>query len=199
MAEALVHEQAAIEFFREQLTRAMEHQQVSTSAFTEFYLVNLLATCIRAADLPGREPGVDEMPLAALYVRALQASRAERARLLRAMGDTALFTAGFFADSLTRRLVDFDYYRALGGRAYARLSEDELGPGFGAQVFGELAGRFTQFTDLLAEVSENSRVATQQSIVKLYERWIQTGSRRAARLLAERGITPLAPAEVRLQ
>lgn len=199
MAEALVRGQTVIEFFHEQLARAMEHQQVSTSAFTEFYLVNLLATCMRAAGGPGESPGLDEAPLAVTYVRALQASRSERARLLRAMGDTALFTAGFFADSLTRRLVDFDYYRAMGGKAYARLSTDELGAGFGPHVFGELAGRFTQFTDVLAEVSENTRLATQQSIVKLYERWVQTGSRRAARLLAERGITPVAPAEGRLQ
>jgi hypothetical protein len=199
MAAALLREETATEFFREQLARAMEHQQVSTSAFTEFYLVNLLATCLRAAGGAAREPGFDETPLAVTWVRALRAARAERARLLRAMGDTALFTAGFFADSLTRRLVDFDYYRAMGGRAYARLSEDEPPAGFGAHVFGELAGRFTQFSDVLAEVSESTRVATQQSIVKLYERWTRTGSRRAARLLAERGITPLAPADVRLQ
>ena len=38
MAEKLVREETPIEFFREQLERAMEHQKVSTSAFTEFYL-----------------------------------------------------------------------------------------------------------------------------------------------------------------
>lgn len=199
MAETLVQPQTAVEFFREQLARAMEHQQVSTSAFTEFYLVNLLATCVRAAQAPGREPGFDETPLALTYVRALQAARTERARLLRGLGDTALFTAGFFGDSLARRLVDFDYYRALGGRAYTRLCADAPSTGFDARVFGELAGRFTQFADVLAEVSERTHVATQQSIVKLYERWRRTGSRRAARLLAERGITPVAASSERPQ
>lgn len=199
MAEAIVHEQTATEFFREQLERAMEHQRVSTSAFTEFYLVNLLATCMKAAERTRPGAGFDETPLAVTYGLALRAARAERARLLRGLGDTALFTAGFFADSLARRLVDFDYYRTLGGKAYARLSEDGVAPGFGQSVFGELAGRFTEFADLLAEVSESTRVATQQSIVKLYERWTQTGSRRAARLLAEQGITPVPPGEARLQ
>jgi hypothetical protein len=193
MAENLVREETPMEFFREQLERAMEHQKVSTSAFTEFYLVNLLVSCVRGEPLPPPDPGYDEMPLAVLYARALEASRAERARLLRAMGDTALFVSGFFADSLSRKLVDLSYYRSMGGHAYTCLGREEPRDAYGPQVFLELAGRFTEFADLLAEVSESSRVSTNRSILALYERWIQTGSRRAATLLAERGIVPVAP------
>lgn len=190
---SLVREETAVEFFREQLGKAMEHQRVSTSAFTEYYLVNLLAGCASSDNLPAAEPGFDETPLALLYVRALRASRAERARLLRAMGDTALFVSGFFSDSLERRLVDLDYYRSMGGHAYARLgSEERLA--YGPSVFGELAERFQAFADLLSEVSEASRLTTQQSVVRLYEKWRLTGSRRAAMLLAEQGITPVAAA-----
>ncbi len=197
MAEALVYGPAAAEFFREQLEQAREHQRLSISAYTEFYLVNLLSTCVRATAAPGQEAGFDDTPLALTYARAMQASRAERARLLRTLGDRALFTAGFFGDSLARRLVGFDYYRALGTRAYARLSEEGQAPGFVPQVFGELGARFGEFADLLAEVSESTSVATQQSIVRLYERWLQTGSRRAARLLAERGLAPVVAADAR--
>jgi hypothetical protein len=197
MTHTLVEPQAPLEFFRGQLVRALEHQRVSTSAFIEFYLVNLLTTCMRAT-LPGQGThGFEDAPLAVLYGRALQAARPERLRLLRALGDTALFTAGFFADSLERRLVDFDYYRTMGGRAYAQLSQDEDGAGFGARVFGELGQRFGQFADVLAEVSESTRVADQQSILKLYERWLRTGSARAARLLAAQGLAPLPAARER--
>jgi len=182
-----------MEFFRTQLERAMEHQKVTTSAFTEFYLVNLLVSGVRGEPLPPPEPGYDETPLALLYARALEASVAERARLLRAMGDTALFMSGFFADSLIGKLNDLAYYRAMGGQAYARLGRETGGSDYGPTVFRELAGRFTAFADLLAEVSESSRFRTNRSILALYERWIQTGSRRAASLLAERGITPLMP------
>ena len=71
----LVRDETPMEFFREQLERAMEHQKVSTSAFTEYYLVNLLAGAC-AASCRRREPGFDETPLAVLYVRAMQSSRA---------------------------------------------------------------------------------------------------------------------------
>jgi hypothetical protein len=188
--EVVGHE-SALSFFREQVERAMEHQKVSTSAFTEYYLVNLLAGCVRG-DMPPPAPGFDDTPLALLYVRAAQASRAERARLLRLLGDTALFVSGVFPDSIGGRLVDLAYYRAMGGGAYARLSQEKAGAA-GPDVFAELSFRFTQFADVLAEVAEGARLASNASIVKLYERWLQTGSPRAAQRLAEKGITPIAP------
>ena len=197
MALQLVREGSPMEFFKEQLERAMEHQKVNTSAFTEHYLVSLLASCVRGDGLPPPEPGYDETPLAMLYAQALRTSGRERARLLRTMGDSALFVSGFFADSLTRTLVDLAYYRAMGGQAYARLSREHANLGYAPEVFFELSGRFTEFADVLAEVSEATRLVSDRSVLQLYERWVQTGSRRAAVLLAEKGIAPVGPGDGR--
>jgi hypothetical protein len=194
MPERLVT-QTVLEFFREQVATALEHQRVSTSAFTEYYLVNLLTRCLEGDPLPAPEEGYDETPLAILYARALAASRLERARLLRTLGDAALFISGFFSDSVNGRLVDLDYYHAMGGRAYARLSHEDPPLGIGADVFSELAERFPRFADVLSEVSETTHLTTNLSILRLYERWIQTGSRRAASLLAKQGITPVSGGE----
>jgi hypothetical protein len=195
MPEALIREEAAALFFRDQLIAALEHQKVSTSAFTESYLVHLLAAFARGERLPEREPGFDETPLALLYARALQASRFERAVLLRATADTALFVSGYFAESLPGGDGDVRYYASLGGRAYAVLGREQ-GPEdpTGTGVFNELAGRFLEFVDVLAEVSEKTRLSSPLSVVRLYERWVETGSRRAAALLAALGITPMMPA-----
>jgi hypothetical protein len=196
MPESIVRDESAFEFFREQLLKAMEHQRIATSAFTEHYLVNLLAAFVRGEALPAREPGFDEVPLALLYLRALEATRWERARLLRTMGDTALFVSGFFADSLSEGAGSLRYYCDLGGHAYAHLAhEHEPAASVGPAVFGELAAHFRRFVDVLCEVSEASRLNTPHSVVRLYERWLQTGSRRAAALLAEQGITPVPPGE----
>ncbi len=194
MPEGLVREETAALFFRDQLIAALEHQRVSTSAFTETYLVHLLAGFTRGERLPEREPGFDETPLALLYARAFQASRFERAVLLRATADTALFVAGFFAESLPGGGGDVRYYASLGGRAYAHLGrEHEREDPAGTSVFNDLAGRFLRFVDVLAEISERTRLNTPLSVVRLYERWVATGSPRAAALLAERGIAPVAP------
>lgn len=191
MAETLVRGESPVEFFREQLERAMDHQRVSTSAFTEYYLVSLLARAVGRSLVVAATHDADETPLALLYVEAVRASRAERARLLQSLGDQALFLSGFFADSLARRLVDLDYCRSLGGFAYARLSR-ETTPST-SPLFEELAARFVEFSDLLQEVSETTRLTNVQSVVRLYERWLQTGSRRAASLLQAQGIAPMAP------
>jgi hypothetical protein len=109
------------------------------------------------------------------------------------MGDNALFVSGFFADSLAGKLANLAYYRAMGGRAYLRLSREEVALQPGGGVFSELSRRFTEFADVLSEVSEGTRLSGNRSILALYERWLQTWSRRAASLLAERGLAPLAP------
>jgi hypothetical protein len=190
----VVSENTPALFFRDQLITAMEHQRVSTSAFTESYLVNLLSAFAKGETLPSREPGFDETPLALLYARALTAARFERVVLLRSTADTALFVSGFFAESLPGGPADVRYYASLGGRAYAHLGrEHEREDPSGTSVFVELSGRFRQFVDVLSEVSEKTRLTTPLSVVRLYERWLATGSARAAALLAEQGITPGVP------
>ena len=194
MPEVVVSENTPALFFRDQLITAMEHQRVSTSAFTESYLVNLLSAFAKGEKLPSREPGFDETPLALLYARALTAARFERVVLLRSTADTALFVSGFFAESLPGGPADIRYYASLGGRAYAHLGrEHEREDPSGTSVFVELSGRFRQFVDVLSEVSEKTRLTTPLSVVRLYERWLATGSARAAALLAEQGITPGVP------
>jgi len=191
MPERVIRDETAASFFHAQLLTAMKHQRVSTSAFTECYVVNLLAAFAGGETLPGREPGFDETPLALLYARALQASGWERAQLLRGTGDTALFVSGFFADSLPKGGGGLRYYMALGRRAYAHLGDAlERDARVATQVFTELATRFREFVDLLTEVSERTMVNTPASLVRLYEHWRETGSPRAAALLARQGLTP---------
>lgn len=190
----VVSENTPALFFRDQLLTAMEHQRVSTSQFTEHYLVNLLAGFARGERLPSSEPGFDETPLALMYARALSSPSFERAVRLRSTADTALFVSGFFAESLPGGSGDVRYYASLGGQAYARLGrEHEREDPAGTAVFNELSGRFLQFVDVLGEVSEKTRLQTPLSVVRLYERWLATGSARAAALLVEQGISPVAP------
>lgn len=190
----VVSENTPALFFRDQLLTAMEHQRVSTSQFTECYLVNLLAGFASGERLPGREPGFDETPLALMYARALSASSFERAVLLRSAADTALFVSGFFSDSLRGGKGDVRYYASLGGQAYARLGQEHRREDpAGTSVFNELASRFRQFADVLSEISEKTRIRAPLSVVRLYERWLATGSARAAALLVEQGINPVAP------
>jgi hypothetical protein len=105
-----------------------------------------------------------------------------------------LFISGVFADSLNRKLVDVDYYIAMGGNAYSYLSDSShntLRWQVLSEVFEELASKFAVFVDILGEVSENAHFNRDVDVMRLYEVWLRTGSKRAGRRLQRLGIQPL--------
>jgi hypothetical protein len=191
----LVSTESLPQYFRELLAGAMAHQKTALNQVTEFYLVDLLARFSDARELyTTRQDGsLDQEPLAFQLQRALEGTREERIAALRKLGDGSLYVAGFFGDSLQRRTVDLDYYIAMGGSAYGTLANmTRLGPASGAFVdlYEELCRKFTGIVDLFCEVSERVAVTTNKGVVRLYERWIKTGSERLTRLLAEQGVLP---------
>jgi len=182
------------EFFRDALLAAMSHQKLAVRDHTEHYVVNLLTLFSRADALYERTPqGVRIKPLVVMLSEALEASSVmERNRALQRLGDVSLFLAGFFAGSFARKLIDIDYHIAMGGRAYGSLA-DTLGRGRGqalAGVFAELAQKFQRVVDALNEVSEMAHTHTDRDILRLYEIWMKTGSRRAQELLRKLGVEP---------
>ncbi len=97
---------------------------------------------------------------------------------------------------MNRKLVDVDYYVTIGGHAYNALSRqetDQLSP-----VFAELAEKFVGFVDVLSEVSERTFCASNADLLRLYEKWLKTGSRRSGQLLVERGVVPNASVSDRI-
>ena len=184
VAPAFVHRESPVEFFRDLVESALHRQHLSAREGTSFYLVNLLAGFVHG-DRTGPD---DEAPLGVRFVKALQEAGARQRNELRQVGDRSLFISGFFADSLTRSLVDIDYYIQLGEHAYGSLARQ--GDGTFADVFDELAAKFPAFVDVLGDVSERTALTSNADVLRLYEKWLRTGSRRSGDLLASRGIVP---------
>jgi hypothetical protein len=159
---------------------------VSAGDLTAYYLVNLLCQYVRPDASPHRAD--DGQPLAFRLARALDSGGFEQRARLRGVGDFSLFMSGFFPDSLARRSVDIDYYRSLGECAYASLSRSE-GEAF-AEVFDELARKFVGFMDVLADISDRTTLASPTDVLRIYEKWLRTGSEREGQRLVERGIVP---------
>ena len=183
------------EFFRDSVDNALANQKIEAADQTAYYIVNLLTIFARSEQLYERtSEGTRLKPLALMLAEALESdSGTERSMALQRLGDVSLFIAGCFADSLARKPVDIDYYISMGGGAYGTLSSMVRGTVRGrtfGSVFSELASKFQAFVDVLAEVSEMARVSSDRDILRLYEIWIRTGSRRAAALLRKLGIEP---------
>jgi hypothetical protein len=106
---------------------------------------------------------------------------------LRFVGDLALFLAGFYADGLRNDVAGTSFYVRLGGTAYGVLARSRAAAG-AALLFDELATNFVRFADVLSEVSENCSLTGASDLLRLYERWRQTGSSRSAEQLRAQGV-----------
>jgi hypothetical protein len=182
MSEAVFRQESAVEFFKELVDGALTHQRLATQELTAFYVVRLLTSFLQ------RPVAEDAEPLAFRLAQALEGGGLRQRERLRQIGDVSLFISGFFADSLHRKLVDVDYYVSIGGCAYNALSRVETDTF--SSVFAELGENFVGFVDVLSEVSERTSCASNADLLRLYEKWVKTGSRRSGQLLAERGVVP---------
>ncbi len=182
------------EFFRDHLHHALERQHLAVEDQTEHYVVYLLTLFARSDAFYEQTPqGRRLKPLIVMLSEALEArSSGDRNRGLQRLGDVSLFVAGFFAQGFARKLIDVDYHIAMGGRAYRTLAE-VLGRGRSralAQVFAELAEKFQPLVDALNDLSESSYHHSDRDILRLYEIWLKTGSRRSYRILRRLGVDP---------
>jgi hypothetical protein len=180
------------DYFRELVIEALGKQKVSTQPETEFYLVNLLNQFIKADRLYSRdaEGSVREESLALMVKEALEQPKPQaQSALFRHVGDVSLYVAGFFQDSLNRKLVDVDYYIDMGGTAYHQVAvraEEQIMK----VLYQELADKFGTFVEVLAEVSDKTTPKTEKDLLRMYELWVRTRSERAAKALQEAGILP---------
>lgn len=194
--ECVVPVQNLREYFRESIDAAIDKHGVQVDPHAAHYVVNLLTIFARSEDLyedHGESYGLK--PLAIMMADALDAANAaQRSFSLQRIGDVSLFIAGFFADSLAHKLVDLDYYIHMGGNAYGSLSEEIRGTTRGqalADVYRELARKFQLLVDVLNEVRDSARQSSDIDVLRTYEIWLKTGSRRAAALLKQHGVVPM--------
>jgi len=175
------------EYFKDLVETALLRQQLRANDLTSYYLVDLLCRFVR----PDRRiPFSDDSnePLALRLGRALGSDGLEQRARLRNLGDFSLFMSGFFPDSFHRKVVDVDYYVSMGAYAYGSLSRRDA-DAFG-EVFAELARKFVAYMDVLSDVSERSGIRSSMDVLRLYEKWLRTGSPRDGQRLIDRGILP---------
>lgn len=181
-------------FFGPVVAEAIRARGYEATEAAEAYLVALLADYTKPGQL-GEE--TLSRPLTLLLDEAMQRSGPERFERLRVLGDGVLYVSGFFGEHLETRGVEPSYMSTLGACAYENASamlrqraKDLSAP----DLFAELAEKFRMFVSLLADVAESLRARsarTDGAVVKLYERWLKTGSSTLGDALMARGMVPL--------
>jgi len=188
------------DYFRTSIDEVIAQQGVSLDPHATHYVVNMMTLFSRSEKLyedDGDTYGIK--PLALMLADAADAPNTEhRNALLQRIGDVALFISGFFVDSLANKAVDIDYYIHMGETAYGSLSEETRGTFRGnafADIYRELAAKFQILIDVLHEVRASSQPNSDANVLRTYEIWLKTGSRRAENLLRQQGIVPIASAK----
>jgi hypothetical protein len=184
------------EFFHDSINDVVTRQRVEIDPHAAHYVVNLLTIFSRSNELyEDHAEHYGLRPLALMLAEAADADRLDhRNYLLQRIGDVALFIAGFFADGLAGKAVDLDYYIYMGGNAYDSLSDEIRGTFRGrafAPVYKELSVKFQVLVDVLNEVADGARENSDVDLLRAYEVWLKTGSRRAEALLRQSGVEPL--------
>jgi Mor family transcriptional regulator len=168
-------------YFSEVVQRAIEKRKFETTPHASKYLVNLLESQVATANMSM------QTTLAESLLKANLAEGQVRVEMLKRLGDTSLYISGFFGDSLRRKIVDVDYYADIGGAAYANLAS-ELSGDIHGYVFGDFSKRFLDYVDLLTYISQSALVQSNQDLLRLYERYVLTGSELAREQLVEKGL-----------
>lgn len=178
------------EYFAEVVDSALSSRRMDTFPSAKDYLIRLLEFHVPAEHLfdefdeQGRR---QRSTLAEAYLRAMSSEPAQRVELLKRTADRALYISGFFSDSLQRKLVDVDYYADMGVAAYSSLAEN-VRDDISTRVYREYSRRFTEFMDVLAWISSQSKQQSEANILRLYEAFARTGSEYAREQLLERGL-----------
>lgn len=168
-------------YFSELVDSALEKRKLTTSPYVSKYLVGLLEANLVTENMTLNST------LAEALLSAYQADKPVRIERLKRVADTSLYVSGFFGDSLRRKIIDIDYYADIGGAAYANLAQ-EVGTDIRSQVYLEFSKRFLEYVDLLTFISQNSLIQSNQDLLRLYERYVITGSELAKEQLIERGL-----------
>lgn len=189
------------DYFTQCVNEAFEKRKIKAYPAVQTYIVNVLEYYLDARNLFEEEQteSGQKTPktLAEMLMIAAQADLMERRKILKNLGDKSLYVSGFFGDSLSRKLVDIDYYAEMGGSAYGMLSESTKEDTL-AQVYKVFSCRFLEFVDVLTYISQQSMVQSDQNILRLYDRYMRTGSELAREKLVEIGILTVPDEQLKL-
>lgn len=177
--------------FSEVVREACENRQIMAPPAVEVYLVQLLGRYLdsRNFHLPLQDISNEKPPetFAEMYLTAINSETPKNKEMMRVVADRSLYLTGFFADSFVRKTVDIDYYIEIGSAAYSNLHSWTREDGLSG-VFEIFSKRFTDFVEVLNYISEKSSVQSDQNVLRLYDRYMRTGSELAREKLNELGV-----------
>jgi len=127
------------------------------------------------------EPMISEQ-----FLKALQEEcRSEKCAQLKKLGDSILFKAGFFSESLKRKLSGLSFHIQMGSSIYSSLYSSSENP-----VFEDISNRFSGYVDLVSNIGRRVNLRKERDVFNLFDRFVQADSEEAKSKLLQLGLRP---------
>jgi hypothetical protein len=173
----LITGQSLEEYFKKALCDAFKRTAVQVTENTEAYLVSLLSEFTRSENAFAGVAYGEKPALVLLWHRAEEANASESVRILKHLGDSSLYTLGFFRDSKNTQFLGTSYYATWGEAAYNRLASTiRSQAAANAALYAELAERFVDLAEVLRCISQESlaNLSDPVQLIELIEQYKRT-------------------------
>ena len=175
------------EFFFEMINESKSKVKFQPSEIASCYLVELMESFVCSnASFEEINKKNKSNTLAEIFLQATSGSDKNKIKVLKKMADTTLYISGFFGDSLNKKLININYYVNMGESAYGTLSAQVNDSTF-SELYLEFAKKFIKFVELLTYISLKVNLQSDQDVLRLYEKYLLTGSILAKEKLIEEG------------
>jgi hypothetical protein len=175
------------DYFQRRLHRYAERLRPRPHEDTLWYLGEMLHRFSRSDhffDYQDGRPG--NRPLALLYGDAHATNdHRERCLLLQRLGDMSLFLGAFFPERYARRGIRRDYFVGMGSAAYDYLAEQAR---HNRHIYRELTRGFVHMLELIGHAAGHNQAKSDEALMRLYSRWLESGDPALARQLRELGV-----------
>lgn len=178
-----------VTYFRDAVISATSKRKVKLREPTTDYLAKMLSEVAA-----GRHNDLLNGSVVLALDDAMTYGVGEQVLRLQSIGDATLFAVSFFPDRLAQGGQQTGLYVNVGAFAYGRAAQLMQRTGGEPRVLLDLKAGFPTVVDVLAEVAESSSLgAVTRDVVKLFDRWKQTGSARVLEQMARMGAFPIGP------
>lgn len=176
------------EIFKSIVAESLNRMHIEVSLPVQNYIGNLLHSHIQSDYLfeTDTDSGKKNLtPLAQIYLKAQKVSLSERLFLLKQVGDKSLYLGGFFRESLNKQLISPNYYFHIGQGAYDSLADHHPEE----DIFRELSYHFIDLMDALSYIACKHSIRTDEDLMKVCVKYLQTGSKVAGFQLEDHGFS----------
>jgi hypothetical protein len=179
------------DFFSEEIAKISRRHGLQLNPIIMQYLSEVLVKFASSQELKLTHPveAAKDVTPTEFWIEVQKLPLSQQFIALQFLGDYSLFTTGFFNEHVSKSLLDMDYFQALGGKAYYRAGEirETLAAERAVNVYFSLSESFQRFSEIFAELFDQTLLHSTDGAIKLFEKWQQSGSQHLTSLLMENG------------